>query len=126
VDGARAVVGVQTLAFAASDFHGAHGRWPSPEELLADRSLPRLDPWGHEFRFAANGNTFAVRSAGIDGAWGSCDDVHSDDMTPAMRLCPTDDGARDDLAGGLGAESAAAIARPAKRPPAHASRTTRR
>jgi hypothetical protein len=88
VDGARAVVGVQTLAFAASDFHGAHGRWPSPEELLSDRSLPLLDPWGHEFRFATAENSFTVQSAGVDGVWDSCDDVRSHRLSPGMRLGP--------------------------------------
>ncbi len=70
---------VQYLAFAAADYQREHGRWPDHAELLAaDPILRRLDRWQHEFRFFVTGDQFVVCCAGLDGVWGTADDVESD------------------------------------------------
>lgn len=72
---------VQKLAFAAAEFATEQGRWPQAEELFAhDASLARRDIWKHDFRFDATDERFLVESAGVDGAFDTCDDVRSDPM----------------------------------------------
>jgi hypothetical protein len=73
------VADVQYLAFAARDFHVAHGRWPSHDELLAaDASLARRDRWQHAFRYELTAHGLVVACDGIDGEAGTADDVRSD------------------------------------------------
>jgi len=85
--GTRAVYDVQRLAYAAADFASERGRWPTTAELLAsDATLPRRDRWGHEFRFDASNDRFVATTAGIDGEFGTCDDVRSDPMRPESAL----------------------------------------
>lgn len=75
---------MQYLAWAARDFHTAHGRWPAHEELLAgDPSLRSVDRWQQAFRYEVTAQGLVVVSAGVDGAWGSGDDVRSDPVAIA-------------------------------------------
>ncbi|MGB3965671.1 MAG: hypothetical protein WBO45_03000 [Planctomycetota bacterium] len=72
------------LALAAGEFERAHGRWPSHDELLAnDPTLARQDRWRHPFRFEVTPHGFVVTTAGIDGEFGTCDDVASDPVPPS-------------------------------------------
>lgn len=83
--GTRAVVDVQHLAWAASDHRVARGRWPDLTTLVAaDASLPRLDPWGHGYRIDATAYRLVVRSAGVDGAFDTDDDVTSDPVVAGL------------------------------------------
>ncbi len=78
---------VQRLAYAAADFATERGRWPTAAELLAsDPTLPRRDRWGHEFRFNASDGRFVAMTAGIDGEFGTCDDVRSDPLRPESAM----------------------------------------
>lgn len=77
--GARAATAVQTVARALADFRALEARWPQPEELFAcDETLPRSDPWHHEFVFEATPDgDHIVRCAGADKRLGTGDDVTS-------------------------------------------------
>jgi len=48
--------------------------------VLADPALPATDPWRHPFRLTASERHCRVRSAGVDGAWDTCDDVEAECM----------------------------------------------
>lgn len=77
--GARAVTDVQRLAYAAEEFRAVEDRWPSVAELRAlDPALPSHDPWRRAFRLELGAAGLVVRSAGIDGAFETVDDVLSD------------------------------------------------
>ena len=82
--GTRAVTAVQTIAAAVGDFRALEARWPQPEELFAcDPALPRQDPWQRAFAFEATvDGGCLVRSAGVDGRFGTCDDVASWPIAP--------------------------------------------
>jgi hypothetical protein len=73
------VADLSYLGWAAADFHGRRGRWPTLDELTAhDPSLRRRDRWDQEFRVEATASGFVVRSAGVDRTWGTADDLASD------------------------------------------------
>lgn len=70
---------MQYLAWAARDFQERHGRWPAHDELLAaDPSLRARDRWRHAFRYETTPRGLVVSSAGVDGVFGTADDVASD------------------------------------------------
>lgn len=70
------------LAQAAGDFQRANGRWPTHAELVAtDPTLARLDRWQHPFRCELTDAGFMVTSAGIDGEFGTNDDIASDPVS---------------------------------------------
>lgn len=72
------------LALAAADFERANRRWPSHAELVAkDGTLARRDRWRRPFRFEVTPAGFVVTTAGIDGEFGTGDDIASDPVRPA-------------------------------------------
>jgi hypothetical protein len=80
---------VQGLAYAARDHHDARGHWPTHAELLAvDPTLPRRDLWQREFRYEHTPLGLVVRTAGIDGEWGTADDIASDPVLPKGSPAP--------------------------------------
>jgi hypothetical protein len=73
------VADVGWLALAAEDFQRTNGRWPSHAELVAkDGTLARRDRWQNPFRFEVTTAGFVVTTAGIDGEFGTADDIASD------------------------------------------------
>ena len=71
------------MGYAAGFYRRQHGRWPEVAELLAgNASLPKRDRWRNEFRFETGGRGLIVSCAGIDGRFGTCDDVASDPISP--------------------------------------------
>lgn len=80
---ARAAEDVRRLGYAAGDFRRARGRWPTHAELRAvDPNLPRRDRWRHEFRFETQADRLIVSCAGVDGLFGTCDDVACHPISP--------------------------------------------
>ncbi|MGC8763661.1 MAG: hypothetical protein ACP5VN_08545 [Acidobacteriota bacterium] len=64
---------IQQAARSRGEVPQGEGR----EVLLAAgvRTVPQLDPWGGEVRYAGEGSRFTLSSAGPDGRWGTDDDL---------------------------------------------------
>lgn len=54
------------------------------QELMVDRSEPRLDPWGHPYRFVCSDVEVTVSSDGADGVHGTPDDI----TVPKLPVAP--------------------------------------
>ena len=51
---------------------GSENNWNGP--YLEKAEIPK-DPWGNEFQYSVQGGQFTVTSAGLDGTFGTEDDV---------------------------------------------------
>lgn len=83
---ARASIGA--ISTAIDLYETDNGRLPdSLQNLMTKGSEPNWngpylrkaeslrDPWGNEFQYSRQGNTYTVVSAGPDGAFGTADDI---------------------------------------------------
>ncbi|MCA8949184.1 MAG: hypothetical protein KDE27_06765 [Planctomycetes bacterium] len=79
---------VQRLAFAADEYYGVNGRWPTHAELLElDETLPDRDFLHQQLRFeAASDGGLQVRSPGVDGRFDTTDDIVSWSMKGGERF----------------------------------------
>ncbi len=86
VAAARASIGA--ISTAIDLYETDNGRLPdSLQNLITKGSEPNwngpylrkaeslTDPWGNEFQFSRQGNTYTVASAGPDGSFGTGDDI---------------------------------------------------
>ena len=51
---------------------GSESNWNGPYVKKAEALK---DPWGNDFQYSKQGNTYTVASAGPDGSFGSSDDI---------------------------------------------------
>jgi hypothetical protein len=77
VNGVEFVIDTQQIRQAASTYASANNGAAPPD--LATLQLPTdtiTDPWGQTYRFTpGESGAWTLESAGIDGAWGSTDDI---------------------------------------------------
>ena len=69
---------LQVVVERIGQLRAEHGAWPSQREIEAffDRdSGPPIDNWGVPLRFEVTEERVAIVSAGIDGVFGTSDDI---------------------------------------------------
>lgn len=70
---------MQQVADAAARFHSVLGVWPTSAELsVAEPAVKRVDLWQREFRHEVGARGVVVRTAGVDGAFDTTDDLVSE------------------------------------------------
>jgi hypothetical protein len=66
---------LDNLAAEAELWRATHASWPKPDELFGATGTHPVDLWGQPFRIELSGATWIISSAGIDGAFGTGDDL---------------------------------------------------
>lgn len=81
---------MQQVADAAARFHAELGQWPTAADLaVAAPAVPRLDLWQREFRHVVHGDRVVVHCAGVDGVFGTGDDLVSEPGRAGPPPAPT-------------------------------------
>ena len=81
---------MQSLAVAITSYATDEGTPPVASDINAlasllepryTRRVKRNDPWGKEYEYSCDGTSYRIASAGLDGKWGTEDDLVNEDGT---------------------------------------------